>query len=95
MPFVLRFTVKQLSLSTAVEVAADNDGNITTIVDGREAVVKVNDCLCSFWRTIGLPCQHVFAARQYLQQPLFTTDGIWKRWLKEDGAGRHRVFQTP
>jgi len=93
-PFALRFTVKQLSLSTAVEMAADDEGNITTIVDGQEAVVTVNDCLCSFWRTIGLPCRHVFAARQYLQQPLFTTDGIWKRWLKEDVAGSHRVFKT-
>lgn len=95
-PFALKLTLKQLSLSKALEVTVDSDGsNVTTIADGQEALVSAESCICAFQRTIGLPCRHVFAARRCLQQPLFTADGIWKRWLKQDVAASHRMFQRP
>lgn len=83
-------------LSKALEVTVDSDGsNVTTIADGQEALVSAESCICAFQRTIGLSCRHVFAARRCLQQPLFTADGIWKRWLKQDVAASHRMFQRP
>ena len=44
--------------------------------------VDSNSCSCSFLKTLGLPCRHIFAARRKLNQVIFCTTMVRDRWLK-------------
>ena len=44
--------------------------------------IDSNSCSCSFSKTLGLPCRHVFAARKKLDHVIFCTSMVGDRWLK-------------
>src|SRR6218665_978045 len=46
-------------------------------------VTAHNRC-CSYSETIGLPSHHMLAFRIHAKHLVFTTQGIWPRWLNTD-----------
>ena len=40
-------------------------------------------CSCSFFKTMRLPCRHIFAARHFSQLPLFQACMVPQRWFKQ------------
>ena len=52
------------------------------IVDGKitKASTAADTCSCTFHRSMKLPCKHIFAYRDYHQQPLFDETLAHSRW---------------
>jgi uncharacterized Zn finger protein len=46
--------------------------------------ISINDstCSCPDYCLNQIPCKHIFAARKFLNMPLFDSKMIHKRWLK-------------
>ena len=40
-------------------------------------------CSCAFYKTMCIPCRHIFSARHFLQLPLFLASMVPQRWLKQ------------
>ena len=38
---------------------------------------------CAFYKTMCIPCRHIFSARHFLQLPLFLASMVPQRWLKQ------------
>ena len=94
--FALQFIVKQLKLSDSTDVTVEDDhAAATVLIDGVSTEVTPDECPCPFWKSMGLPCQHVFAIRHHLQLQIFSLSGIWPRWLKNSVADKHRLFHKP
>lgn len=92
--FALKFVLDQLDLSNGVEFGIDNDRNLTSVVNGQVENISADQCVCTFSGTMGLPCQHMFAARRACDLPLFSLAGIWPRWLKQSVVESHRILHT-
>ena len=44
--------------------------------------IDSNSCTCTFSKTLGLPCRHMFAARRRQELVIFCTSLVRDRWLK-------------
>jgi len=65
-----------------------------TVVDSTEAVdASVSKCNCRFFESMGLPCAHIFAVRNYFGEDLFHPALCAERWKKEN-LTKTRLFAS-
>ena len=75
--YASQFVLNQLSLMLKVN-PVDQDNGEYTIESYR--TVTSNDCECIFYKSMLLPCRHIFALRKKLDLPLYDPSLCNKRW---------------
>ena len=82
-PYALNFVEKQMALRkkvTAIDLEQCDGDNYTVSSSAGNLKVSSNSCQCTFWKTMHLPCRHIFAVREKLQLPLFSSTSVSDRW---------------
>ena len=74
-PYALKFVCKQLELRKKVTFTEDgavkcSEGTLS---------VTAESCQCKFWRSMHLPCRHIFAVREQKALPFFSSDVVVDR----------------
>ena len=78
---------EQLEVARKVEYQLTKSGDSEvfelTYKDHKHYVnASLNSCSCSFQKTLGLPCRHLFVVRTYLSLVVFEQSMVRERWLK-------------
>jgi len=81
-PYALDFVVKQLNFRKKVVIVKDEEAHSIVSSSAGNLTVTVNSCQCTFWKTMHLPCRHLFAVRENKQLPLCANANeiISERW---------------
>ena len=79
-PYALSYVEKQLALRKKVAGIEDHGENCTVSSSAGTLTVTAESCQCTFWKTMHLPCRHIFAVREKLHLPLFSLTGVSERW---------------
>lgn len=84
--YALKKVLPELNaMDSFVEDSLDTDF-LTFQLDKKSAspaVARADDCDCRFFKTIGLPCRHIFKFLKMTNQPLFAAKLCKERWYKE------------
>ncbi len=64
------FVQKQLSLRSNVTMVSDNGTSCTILSSNGHLNVTTYDCQCVFWKSMHLPCRHIFLVREHLNVSL-------------------------
>ena len=83
--YAFRFVEKQLALWKKVQII--DDGGVRCIVSSSSSNLNVTSeiCQCTFWSSMHVPCQHMFAVREKRKLPLsiplaWHKGGSWCTW---------------
>lgn len=88
-PYSFSFINKQLQLMSKVKEIKYIDSNyVVETTDG----VSDHHCECVFFKSMRLPCRHIFVVRNKLGLPLFDSDLCDKRWTSEYYKKTQRIF---
>ena len=79
-PYALRFVEKQLELRKKVQIVDDDGLRCTVSSTAGHLHVTGEGCQCTFWSAMHLPCRHMFAVREKMKLPIFSTIGVAQRW---------------
>ncbi len=79
-PYALNYVEKQIALRKKVTSIQDHGENCTVSSSAGTLTVTAESCQCTFWKTMHLPCRHIFAVREKMHLPLFSTTGVSERW---------------
>ena len=79
---------EQMKLATSVQYVFSQREGIVEVTSPNKPVyfVKPSDditCTCTFYKTMFMPCRHIFAARRLLQLPLFPLSMVPQHWIKQ------------
>ena len=79
---------EQMKLATSVKYVFSQREGIVEVTSPNKSVhfVKPSDditCTCTFYKTMYMPCHHIFAARCLLQLPLFQLSMVPQCWIKQ------------
>ncbi|XP_065645977.1 uncharacterized protein LOC136076618 [Hydra vulgaris] len=85
--------LKQFSLRSEVHLFCDNENHIVKSSEGM-LIVTSDMCGCTFRKSMGLPCHHIFAVRQLLGLNLFEAKLCLERWTMKYYRQHQRVFNT-
>ena len=89
--YAAALVIEQLKLSAkiAYSVTVEDSSQIHVTYQNHLHRVSINDhqtsCSCSFWKTMTLPCRHIFAARASQNMNLFEKQMVKERWTKLPG----------
>lgn len=80
--------IEQLNVSLKIPYSVSSeDVNGSILVSYKEKQYELSlsshTCSCTFSRTMGLPCRHIFAARAMKELPTFELSMVSKRWHKD------------
>ena len=71
-PYAYKFTAKQLDLKEIVKIPEDANDEQATISTSEGAIdVCCSCCECLSWKSMKLPCRHIFALRKHVGMDLF------------------------
>ena len=60
-----------------------HDQDKCSVRDGNQCLlVTENQCECSFQKSTGLPCRHIYVVRKIFDRPLFSEELCEQRWKK-------------
>ena len=83
--YAAKLAIEQLHLSIKIkyEVQPPSEGIVEVIYGSHHHCVQADKaiCSCTFSKTIGLPCRHLFVAKQKLNLPTFEEFMVQKCWL--------------
>ncbi len=79
-PYAFLFVQRQLSLRKKVVITDSSATKFTVSSSEGSLSVTANFCHCKFWKTMHLPCRHIFILREELQLPLFDPMIVSNRW---------------
>ncbi|KAM9314821.1 uncharacterized protein KZ484_024514 [Pholidichthys leucotaenia] len=68
------------------------DGQLSATTENIPAETTCRSCVCGFWKTMSLPCKHIFSKRQLEGVDLYDEELVAKRWVKSYFMDRHPVF---
>ena len=70
-PYAYRYVSTQLQMLDKVKLNVSEDEGVT--VTSSEGIVKptLSNCECTSWRSMKLPCRHIFAFRKHQGEHLF------------------------
>lgn len=78
--------VEQLKLSQKLQYEIREGEDATVLVCNHQhyhVTLSEHRCSCSFSKTMGLPCRHLFAVRASQNLPVFELQLVAQRWHKE------------
>ena len=81
-PYALDFVVKQLNFRKKVVIVEDRGAHSVVSSSAGNLTVTINSCQCTFWKTMHLPCRHMFVVRENKQVPLCAnaSEVVSERW---------------
>ncbi|KAK7114682.1 hypothetical protein V1264_000704 [Littorina saxatilis] len=91
-PHAFKRVEKQLERAGHVVLQEDNGHFSVTSSEGEICVTPIS-CDCTFYKSMSLPCRHIFAVRKICGRDLFDTELIAQRWTLEYYKRGHRFFQ--
>lgn len=92
-PYAFKFTTKQLDLKDKVKIPEDVDDQQVTITASEGAInVCCLYCECLSWKSMKLPCRHIFALRKHLGMDLFDPSLCDRRWTIDYYKSKQRIF---
>ena len=95
-PYALSYVIKQLQLLTKVQVAeeSENSDECEYDISTSESVLhtSANGCTCAFWKSMQLPCRHLFAVRSKLNLELCSSALCSERWTLDYYHRNHRIL---
>ena len=83
-----------MELSKKVQEIKDIDGQYFIQTSEGEKCVGMSDGNCIFRKSMLLPCRHIFALRNKLEQPLFSEDTCDKQWTASYYRSTQRLFSS-
>ena len=86
------FVIKQLQLAKKVKDIKCNGEQYTVESSEGELSVSLTKCSCIFRNSMLLPCRHMFALRQKLDEPLVDTNLYDDRWTSLYYRSTQRLF---
>ena len=90
--YATQFVHKQLHLAHKVSaITADGDSYLVDTTEGQKKLTTFS-CEYIFNKSMRLPCRHIFALRNKLDQPLFDVTLCDKRWSATYYRSTHRMF---
>lgn len=79
-PYALDFVLKQLPIYKKVNLTHDGGNSYTATSSEGNLTVTGTSCQCKFWKTLSLPCRHIFATRHRLKLSLYDPALVSNRW---------------
>uniref|UniRef100_A0A1X7VCY6 SWIM-type domain-containing protein n=1 Tax=Amphimedon queenslandica TaxID=400682 RepID=A0A1X7VCY6_AMPQE len=80
----------QINLSLHVKLQSQDDIFFVESSEGR-INVTLDECQCSFWKTMKLPCWHIFACRAQCKESLYSPFLCALRWTQQFYKSSHLV----
>ena len=90
--YASQFVLNQLSLMLKVNPVDQDNGEYTIETSKGYRTVTSNNCECIFYKSMLLPCRHIFALRKKLDLPLYDPSPCNKRWTFAYYQSTHRIF---
>jgi len=94
-PFASKIVSKQMSKMQQIQeadIASDGDGTWSIRSTSGIFTATTATCQCSLFTSMGLPCQHLLAARKSAGLLLFNETLCAVRWTRNYYQSSHRVF---
>ena len=92
-PYAYKFTTKQLDLKEKVKIPEDIIDQQVSISTSEGAIdVCCSSCECLSWKSMKLPCRHIFALRKHLGMDLFDSSLCDRRWSIDYYKSKQRIF---
>lgn len=91
--YAFEFVLKQLENGSKVEVLNETDEGIEAKISGKSTIVSTKKCTCCFFRSMKLPCSHLFAARLTKELPLYCPEICDVRWTLQYYRTNQRMFK--
>lgn len=79
-PYAVSFVLKQLTLRSKVKIDEDDGETCAISSSNGMLTVTVDNCQCTFWRSMHLPCRHMFAVREIRNMSLYDITLVSPRW---------------
>lgn len=86
--------VKQIELAKKVKEITESDDQYLVETSEGKKCVSLAECECIFRKSMLLPCRHIFALRNKLEQPLFDPELCDERWTYEYYCSTQRLFSS-
>lgn len=71
-----------------------NSEEYTAVRDDKLYIDSTDSCNCNWYKSMKLPCGHIFAARRELSLDLYIPDLCDKRWLKSYAKNVYSIFDV-
>ena len=81
-PYATSYVHKQLVPYSRVNILKDNGVQCEVASSNGQLNVTTDSCQCTFWKSMHLPCRHMFAVRKHWQVSLFSSCGVDARWTR-------------
>ena len=92
-PYALDFIVRQLELAKKVKIQPHGESDVYSITSSEGNIrTMINECSCSFNKSMQLPCRHIFAVRLIAKLDLFSNDLCASRWTLAYYHSNHRIL---
>lgn len=93
-PYAYKFVEKQIQLKDKVKLCTDEAGNFYSMSSEGRISVSISSCECTSWKSMKLPCRHIFAARASASADLFDETICDERWSVSYYKESQRIFCT-
>ena len=79
---------EQMKLATTVDYVITQREKVVEVTSPNQTVCVVtpgdhSSCTCTFYKTMFMPCRHIFATRRLLHLPLFQPSMVPLCWIKQ------------
>ena len=93
--YASQFVLQQMKLVEKVKPICGDDNEIFMVQTSEgPKTMTISDCECTFYRSMSLPCRHIFALRAKLEVPLFDPDMCNERWTSAYYRATQRLFSA-
>ena len=92
--YAASFLHKQLELASKVSAITDQSGVYVVNTCEGQKIVSPSSCQCIFYKSMLLPCRHIFALRSKLGLSLYDEDLCHSRWTTVYYRSTHRIFSS-
>lgn len=85
--YATKLMIEQLNVSSKIEYEVqpptELEEDVEVIYGSHHHLVHIKEatCSCAFYKTMGLPCRHIFVAKRKLNLPIFEESMVQKCWL--------------
>ena len=91
-PFAYSYVKKELDKAEQAEVLMLDGGSMRIKIGQTETEIAENNCKCTFFTSMKLPCRHIIASRKHAGKSLYDETLCADRWQIRHYKKSHRVL---
>jgi zinc finger SWIM domain-containing protein 3 len=91
-PFAYSYVKKELDKAEQAEVLMLDGGSMRIKIGQTETELAENNCKCTFFTSMKLPCRHIIASRKHAGKSLYDETLCADRWQIRHYKKSHRVL---